>query len=523
MTRSKLTRRDIVKGLATLPVLGAFAYGAWRKIRYDHYRSNKLSRELNMSDPVISRIPKRYEGDPLRIGLIGYGIRGEQLLRAAGFAHPEVIQSWKDASAGNSQDKRYSDYLAQDDLKIVVNGVCELFDVFLDRAAVASANTGREGLNGTRGQQAKKYKNYHDLLAADDIDAVIIAVPDHWHARMVIDAAKAGKHVYVEKGLSRTLEEVYAIRKAVKESGIVFQLGHQGRQTESYIKAREAIEKNILGKVNLVEICTNRNSPNGAWVYDIDPRGNEQTIDWEKFEEPCETKHPFSPERFFRWRCWWDYGTGLSGDLLTHEYDAINQIIGMGIPETVIASGGVYFYKEKDHYVHEIREVPDVWNAVFEYPDRDFTMLYSATLANNRERGKVIMGHDASMEIGHNLSIYACAESTRYKEQIASGLINPDNPIYSYIPGRKDVDAVASATEQYFAGRGLLYTYRDGKRVDTTHLHIAEWLEAIREGKQPSCNVDQAFEEGITAAMATLAHKENRKVYWDRDQERVIM
>jgi hypothetical protein len=157
-----------------------------------------------------------------------------------------------------------------------------------------------------------------------------------------------------------------------------------------------------------------------------------------------------------------------------------------------------------------------------EYPHLDFTLMYSATLANNRDRGKVIMGHDGSMELGNTIQVYACSDSTRYKEQIASGLIDPDLPIYTYIPGRKDVDAVATATEQYFASRGLLYTYRGGRRVDTTHLHIAEWLECIREGKQPSCNIDQAFEEGITAAMAIIAQKENRTVFWDRDRQQVV-
>jgi predicted dehydrogenase len=402
---------------------------------------------------------------------------------------------------------------------VVINGVCELFDVRVEEAFSAASNKTREGTGGSSVKTATKYKNYRDLLNAKDIDAVIIATPDHWHARITIDAARAGKHIYVEKGLARHVEEVFAIREEVRKAGVIFQLGHQGRQTDSYIKAAEAIEKGLLGDINLIEVCTNRNSPNGAWVYDIHPEGSENTIDWKMFEEPCEEKHPFSAERFFRWRCWWDYGTGLSGDLLTHEYDAINQIVKMGIPETAISSGGVYFYEKPDHFVKEVREVPDVWNAIFEYPKQNFSLLYSATLANNRDRGKLIMGHDGHMELGNNLSIYACMESTRYKDKIQSGLIDPNTPIYSYIPGRKEVDAVASATEQYFAGRGLLYTYRGGKRVDTTHLHIAEWVECIRENKQASCNIDQAFEEGISAAMATISHKENRKVFWDRDKE----
>jgi predicted dehydrogenase len=517
-----MNRRDLLKGLATVPVLGAMAYGTFRKRKQDYIRNHRLAKELNMSSGSVKSHRYKHDGDTIRLGIIGFGIRGPQLLKAAGFVQPGTIDQWKNDEARNPRFKRYDDFLQQDDLNVQVTGVCDLFDVHAERAMEASANVGREGAGGTPGTPAKRFRTYRELLAADDIDAVIIAAPDHWHARITIDAARAGKHVYAEKGFTRTLDEVFAVRDVVKEQGIVYQLGHQGRQTESYIKAKEAVEKNLLGKINLIEVCTNRNSPNGAWVYDIHPDANEKTVDWTQFEEPCEVKHPWSPERFFRWRCWWDYGTGLSGDLLTHEYDAVNQILGMGIPESAASSGGVYFYKKKAYYVNEVREVPDVWNAIMEYPHLDFTLMYSASLENDRDRGKVIMGHDASMELGNNLSIYACRESTRYKDQINSGLIDPEVPIYTYIPGRKNVDSVATATEQYFASRGLLYTYRDGRRVDTTHLHIAEWLEAIREGKQPSCNIDMAFEEGITAAMATMAYKEKRTIFWDRDSQKVI-
>jgi len=519
---NKMNRRDLLKGFATLPVIGAFAYGVLRKRRQDHIRSHRLARELNMNTESLEYKRYAHDGDAIRLGIIGYGSRGTYLMQAAGFVPPETIKEWKDSFRWNPRDTRYADFLQQDDLNLVVNGVCDLFDVNAEKALSAAANVGREGPDGTMGKKARRYKNYQELLAADDIDAVIISTPDHWHARIAIDSARAGKHIYVEKGLARKVEEVFAIRDAVKNSRVVFQLGHQGRQTESYIKAKEAVEKNLLGKINLVEVCTNRNDPNGAWIYDIHPDGNRRTIDWEQFEKPCEKKHPFSQERFFRWRCWWDYGTGLSGDLLTHEYDAINQILGMGIPESVVASGGVYFFKQPEHYVNEVREVPDIWNATLEYPNLDFSMLYSASLANNRDRGKVIMGHDASMELGNNLIIYACEESTRYRDKIESGLIKPEIPIYTYIPGRKNVDGVATPTEQYFANRGLLYTFRGNRRIDTTHLHIAEWIQAIREGKQPSCNIDQAFEEGITAAMATIAYRESRKVYWDRERERVV-
>ena len=113
-----------------------------------------------------------------------------------------------------------------------------------------------------------------------------------------------------------------------------------------------------------------------------------------------EERGQFSLERFFRWRCWWDYSTGLSGDLLTHEYDAVNQIMHLGIPDSATSSGGVYFFKDG-------RSVPDVLQTTFEWPDRNLTMLYSATLASSRDRGKVFMGHDASMEVSNILSITA--------------------------------------------------------------------------------------------------------------------
>lgn len=517
-----LSRRDIIKGLATVPVLGAMAYGTWRKTRQDHLRSHKLAGELGMSPESKEYTPFKHDGDTIRLGLIGFGIRGTQLMKAAGFVTPDTVQQWKEDATKDSRNQRYEDFLQQEDLNVQVTAVCDLFDVHAENAMKASSNISREGLGGSMGPEPKRYRSYQELLASPDIDAVIIAAPDHWHARMTIDAAKAGKHVYGEKGFTRTIEEVYAVRNAVKDSGIIYQLGHQGRQTESYIKAREAIEKKLIGDINLVEVCTNRNSPNGAWVYDIHEKANEHTVDWAQFEEPCDIKHPWSPERFFRWRCWWDYGTGLSGDLLTHEFDAINQIIKMGIPASASASGGVYFYKKKEHYVNEIREVPDVWNVVLEYPHLDFSLLYSASLASNHNRGKVIMGHDGSMELGNSLTIHADRQSTRYKEQIKSGLIDPSLPIYTYIPGRENVDAVATATEQYFASRGLLYTYRGGRRVDTTHLHMAEWIQSIRENKQPSCDIDQAFEEGIAAAMATISQMENRTVFWDADKEEIV-
>lgn len=193
----------------------------------------------------------------------------------------------------------------------------------------------------------------------------------------------------------------------------------------------------------------------------------------------------------------------------------MNQILGLGIPHSAVSSGGIYFFKDG-------RTVPDVLQQAFEFPDKDMTLIYSASLASNMHRGKRIMGHDAYMEVGGNLQIFADQGSTKYKKKIEERLIDPKIPIYSFTPGMKQVDAITSPTEQYFAGRGLLYTYRGGKRVDPTHLHIKEWLNCIRNGGQPSCNIDQGFEEAMAAHMGTIAYKENRRVFWDAEKEMII-
>ncbi len=510
----KMKRRDILKSLASIPVLGVFAWGYYKKHRYESMLKKVIRDEVGMeyAPPVMSSTPS--SGKKLRLGIVGFGIRGPQLMRAAGFAHPTYIDKIRKAAEKNPRDKRYQQFMEQEDLNIVFNGVCDVFDIHAKEAMETAANIERKGKEAKLPDNVKRYRTYQEMMASDDIDAVIIAAPDHWHAPITIEAARHGKHVYSEKPMTWTLEEAYAVRKEVTQAGITFQLGHQGRQTESYIKAKEAVDKNLLGKINLIEVTTNRNDPNGAWVYPIHPQASPDNIDWKQFigQAPW---HDFDLKRFFRWRCWWDYSTGLSGDLFTHEFDAINQILEMGIPQYATGSGGIYYFKDG-------RTVYDVQQEVFEYPDRNFSLLYSATLASNKRRGKVLMGHDGYMELGSTLNIYADPRSDRYKKLIESGKIKPERPIYSYVPGRKNLDAVTTATEQYFAGRGLLYTYRGGKRVDTTHLHIKEWLEAIRKGAQPSCNVNRGFEEAITNLMGVIAMREGRRVEWDYDKEQIV-
>ena len=512
-------RRDIIKGLATLPVLGVFIQQLtqkWYSVKNQEEKQKALLGELGIQDApaVLPSGSISAGGKQLRLGFVGYGSRGEYLMRAAGFAHPSWVESMKQAKVENKNDVRLEDFYNQEDLNIVFNGVCDVFDVRAENALEAVKNGSNKG---KKNENAKKYRTYKQMLESDDIDGIIVATPEHWHAQMAIDAAKLGKHIYLEKPFCLTIPQAYEVCDAVKASNIKLQIGHQGRQTDAYIMAREVIRQGVLGDVSIVSITTNRNDPNGAWIYSIHPEASPMNIDWRQFLGQSR-RVAFSMERFFRWRLWYDYGTGLSGDLLTHEFDAINMILDLGIPKFANASGGVYYY-------HDGREVPDVYNATYEYPDRNLTMLYSATLSNTTKRGKLIMGSDATMEFGQlhasALAVTPDSGSKRFKEKIDAGELDPELPMFSYSPGSKGFDAVTTATEKYFAGRGLLYTYRDGVRIDTTHLHIAEWLNAIRTGGETSCGVEQGFQEAITAHMGTLAYKTGMRIEWDNEARKI--
>lgn len=510
------SRRDLLKGLIGIPVVGSlFAAAASRYSSDQEIRETILS-ELNIN-AVAPPASGPMSGDAIRLGVIGFGIRGKQLMRALGFADKGWKESMLAAAQKNSNDTRLKDFLEQENLNVQIRGVCDVFDTYAQMAV----ETGT-----VDGNTPKRYLNFQEMVQAPDIDAIVIAAPDHWHAPMAMAAARAGKHVYVEKPMTHNISETYELYNTIHETGVVFQVGHQHRQTQSFLTAIDAINKGVLGHVSLIQTNTNRNDDNGAWQYDIHEAANPQTVDWNQFLGNAPSI-PWNPEHFFRWRKWWEYGTGLSGDLLTHDYDRINCLLKMGIPKTVVASGGVYTHNDG-------RDVPDVFQVVMEYPDfymtssqepgkvKGMTFMYSATLGNQYDRGTILMGHDGTMELGNSMTIYADPRSTRYADWIKNGLVSEDVPLYSYNPQAKGLDGVTSATARYFADKGLLFTYRDGKRVDSTHLHMREWLSCIRNGGKPSCGIEEGFQEAIAAHMGTLSLKTGQRVEWDPAAKKIV-
>ncbi len=513
--KSKISRRTIIKALAGLPVLGFFAYKVLEKNSYDQNKKNMVLEELGIDQsetPDERKGKTRKNGDLIRVGIIGYGNRSHALARGLGFIHPEDAEDKK-------RDDTITDWLSQDNLNVALTGICDVFDMHAFRGMTTARNELQPGGGAGVNLPVKRYRHYSEMLESNEIDAVVIATPEHHHAQITIDAVQAGKHVYCEKSFIRTEDELYQAYNVVKNSNIVFQLGHQITKNVIFQKARDIIDKNILGKISLIETTTNRNTASGAWIRHLDINGNpkpgdEKTIDWDQWLG-SRPKVPFSIDRYYNWTKWFDYGTGLIGQLFTHEFDAVNQLLRIGIPKSVVSLGGIYYWKDN-------REIPDVLQCIFDYPDRDLTLMYSASLASSRQRGRVFMGHDASMELGGTLNITVDGDSTRFREKIADGIIDPSHPMFSYNPGSGKIDAVTSATEKYYASRGLTYTYMGGRPVDVTHLHIKEWIDCIRNGGETTANIERTFEEGVASMMAHKSYIEKRRVEWDPVKGKIV-
>ena len=509
-------RRDLLKALAGIPVLGLFGFEVFKNIKYTRQQQQKYNiiDILGLEDAIedVKPVVAGPKGDTLRIGIIGYGSRGIFLLHALGYMHPEDYKIYK----------KEDDLPNLFDLNVAITGVCDVFDLHARRGMEAAGFDILTEGRFARKFPHKRYLRYQDMLADKNIDAVVIATPPFHHAQMTIDAIRAGKHVYCEKSLIRRADEIYEVYDVVKNSNLTFQLGHQGSQNAGLQQARNLINKGVLGEISQITTNTHRNTPFGAWIRHLDKNGNvkpgsEKTIDWKQWLG-ASPYVPFSIERYYDWARFFDYDTGLIGQLFSHDYAAVNYLLGMGIPKSAVSSGGQYFYKE-------IGEIPDVLNCVFEYPDRGFNLIYEASLASSKGRKQVIYGKDASMDMGGNFRIYPDRNSRKYKDLLEEGIVDPAYPMIENSRRKSGggVDAVTSPTVKYFSSRGLTSTNVQGKKYDTTHLHIKEWIDAIRNGsRETTGNIDRAFEEGITLSMADISYREKCRVEWDPVERKII-
>ncbi|MCW8925383.1 MAG: Gfo/Idh/MocA family oxidoreductase [Xanthomonadales bacterium] len=514
----------MLKALAGIPVLGALGFETFRKFNYDAQNDSRkqIIRELGLEDLAASvRKVTNTQGDLIRLGMVGWGLRGPQLAQALGFNERAAFEQKlaQQASNGNNALKSQMEH---GNFNVAITGICDVFDQHAEKGLAIAQHDIFTGGDIARKNPVKRYRHYQDMLADPAIDAVIIATPDHHHAQMSIDAAKAGKHVYCEKAPIHREDEIQPLYDAVTNSGVVYQMGHQIPQNAVFQQAREIIKRGLLGKISQIETTTNRNFRHGAWIRHLTddglPKpGDAQSIDWGQWLGKA-PKVPFSIRRFYSWARYFDYDTGLFGQLFSHEFDAVNQLLKLGIPSQVTASGGQYFYTE-------FGDIPDVLHTAFEYADYGTTLTYSANLTSAKRRPRTIYGRDASMTVGENLTVTPDRQSERYAGLLEKGLVDPSRPMLQISKGAKltdATDAVTSASVQYYASRGLTSTYIDGIEWNVVSLHLKNWLDCIRHGGKPSSNIDMAYQEAIVLAMADISYREQCRTAWDAQNRKIV-
>ena len=288
--------------------------------------------------------------DTVNIGFIGSGIRGKQLI--------EEFQAVPGARG---------------------IAVADLYDGCLER--------GKEQL----GDKIQTAKDYRTLLDNKDIEAVVIATPDHLHERITLDALAAGKHVYVEKPMTWSVAEGPRIIAAAAKSGKLLQVGSQAKTSALTAKAKELIASGALGKVNMIRMGNHRNNAEGAWLYPIPPDASMTTIDWPRFLGKA-SKRPFDAAQFFRWRCWWDYSAGVAGDLFVHQFTQMHEFMSAKAPKSAVSQGGIFKWKDG-------RTVPDIMNSLLEYPEGFLVDVYVTQANSFAPRGILVMGDQATLQI----------------------------------------------------------------------------------------------------------------------------
>ena len=343
-------------------------------------------------------------------------------------------------------------------------------------------------------------RDYREILDRKDVDAVIVASPDHWHERMTIDALERGKDVYCEKPMMHSIDEGVRMLDAQKKTGRILQVGSQCVSSIVYEKARELFRAGAIGQVNLIEGWTNRNTVMGALHWPIPKEATPETVDWDRFLGKA-PKRPFEPARLFRWRLYNDYGTGITGDLFVHLFSGMHLVTGALGPSRVFCSGGLRFWTDG-------REIPDVMVAVFDYPAHDGTPAFNLTLKVNFVDGGVVsewgesgfrfVGNEGLMELG------------------SRGVTVTRRP-----PLAKDWDAEPAEGAQLANATRQSYTPPEGynDRLD----HFKNFFASVRSRKPVVEDGLFGLRAAAPALLCNLSYEKSRPVAWDPEAFKVSL
>jgi predicted dehydrogenase len=417
----------------------------------------------------------RYEkpisaNDKIRIGVIGYGVQG----------HFDLDTALKVPG-------------------VELAGICDLY-------------TGRiENAKEKFGEDLYTTRNYKDLLARKDIDAVLICTHDVWHARITLDALAKGKHVYCEKPMVYKIAEGYPVMAAAKKSGKVLQVGSQRVSSIGYLKAKELLAAGEIGKLNMVNAVYDRQSSIGAWEYTIPKDADAMTTNWDRFIEATE-KMAFDAKKFFWWRAFREVGTGVAGDLFIHLLSGSHLITNSKGPESIYSTGQFSYWKDG-------RNLPDVMSGVLQYPDSKEHAAFQMTLQVNFISGTG--GQEIIQLVGSEGIIVVRGNNITVKHSLlpeAPGFGGYDS-LFTFSKKmqedlQKEYDAKWTVEQRNKKTKAdIIFRAPEGY---SDHLdHFTNFFDAIRTGKPVVEDAEFGFRAAAPALACNESYFKKKIIHWD--------
>ncbi len=412
----------------------------------------------------LSAAPQSSANEKINIAQIGVGNRGSSLQR--------LMLSMMER---------------RDDIHI--GAVC---DVYEKRKALAQERTKAEFAT----------LDYREVLARPEIDAVVVATPDHWHGTIAIEAMRAGKDVYLEKPMTHTIEEAKEVVKVVKETGRVLQVGSQTTSADQWWKARKAIQDGMIGKLISSQGSYHRNSLMGEWNSTPERRGGGgwaiepdagpdgkgvNYIDWNMWLGPAQ-KRNFDPQRYFRFRKFWDYSGGIATDLFYHVVAPLQICWGESqFPYRVVSSGGIYAFPD--------REVPDTFNLLADFA-KGHSLVLSASMANSKHIPGLIRGQKGTITmVDHGRFEGATDHITVEAEPVYQ-------PEFFQKFGYSAVDIPVNPTPP--------------------DAHMANFIECTRTRKKPNLDAETGYKAQCVITMAVQSYREGKVLFFDPKAEKVV-
>lgn len=381
--------------------------------------------------------------DRLRIGVIGCG----------GMATGHMKGLVKNKEADNAE----------------IIAVCDIYNRRLEMAAELTGG--------------KPVRDYRTVLENKDIDYVLIATPEHWHATMTMDAADAGKHIYCEKPMTKNTEEAKKVVAKIKQTGVKMQVGVQGMSDDSYETANKYIKEGALGDVVIAQIDYSRNNGPGTefWDYkqDADARPGEN-LDWKAWLGPA-PKHAWDPDRYFSWRKYWDYSSGIASDLFVHRITRIIKSLDLKEPERAVATGG------KLHYKQSVADIPDTFNALLEYPGGPNVIMVSS-MANDTPVEHVIRGYKATLKFTRTGFTITPQKDAREKD------------------AKEDLQEIVHQ--------------KTGS--ESTELHHRNLQNAIRHNEPLKCDSQLGYYGVVACDMMTQSFRKREYARWDAQKQKIV-